>query len=301
MSTDTSADHYQESLRLLLELHELTTQGQDESPPADAIREEMEQHWYPLSPLEQQRITGLSADLYSIGVDRTEPVNDPPEELSIHISSLTSHEKWDDLLIALREDEDILPPDNVALYRGISWGYLNYPKVALIFFEEAARLDPANPNKVLPYTLELIHADDYDTAMQVVDAALMIQPNLAEMLCFKGWILLHLSAQLSGQLNKDQLHQVLKLEHNALELMIENPPELEYMPQLAQRTIGMCYHLLGQKFLARKAYKEALAMDEEDEIARDLLKMLDGKEPMQKVAAYVSENAAKMIPMRFAA
>src|SRR5450631_2468452 len=55
-----------ESSRLLRELHALFVQGKDESEEADAIREQMEEPWYAMTPQEQERMRGLSADLYTV-------------------------------------------------------------------------------------------------------------------------------------------------------------------------------------------------------------------------------------------
>jgi hypothetical protein len=54
-----------ESARLLRELHALFAQGKEESEEADAIREQMEEPWYAMTPQEQERMRGLSADLYA--------------------------------------------------------------------------------------------------------------------------------------------------------------------------------------------------------------------------------------------
>src|ERR1700677_1576950 len=62
---------YVQSIRGLLRLHRLAETGNDESPEADAIRDNLERPWHELSEIEKQRIAGLSEDLYSI----SEPVS----------------------------------------------------------------------------------------------------------------------------------------------------------------------------------------------------------------------------------
>jgi hypothetical protein len=55
-----------ESARLLRELHLLFLQGKDQSKEADAIRDDMETPWYAMTPADQERIGGLSEDLYAL-------------------------------------------------------------------------------------------------------------------------------------------------------------------------------------------------------------------------------------------
>ena len=68
---------YLQSLRGLHRLHALSVAGQSQSPEADALRDSLEGPWYALSETEQQRLNGLSEDLYSL--------SDPPQRRSNRI------------------------------------------------------------------------------------------------------------------------------------------------------------------------------------------------------------------------
>ena len=70
---------YVQSIQGLLRLHELTLKGEDDSPEAEAVRDSLDRPWSDLLEVEQKRITGLSADLYSISKPPGEPIPPNPE------------------------------------------------------------------------------------------------------------------------------------------------------------------------------------------------------------------------------
>jgi hypothetical protein len=74
-------DSFDRSVGQLLELHRVTIAGGEESVEADAIRESMDVDWWDLSPKERDLVRGLSADLFTIGVDRPVPDRDPNEDV----------------------------------------------------------------------------------------------------------------------------------------------------------------------------------------------------------------------------
>ena len=67
----SSSVAYQESIRLLLLLQQLTLLGQEESQEADRIRDSMEQPWNSMSDEERRRVRELSAEL--MFVDNGQP------------------------------------------------------------------------------------------------------------------------------------------------------------------------------------------------------------------------------------
>ena len=70
---------YQEVVRGLLRMHKYTVDGEDENEAADVLRESMGEPWERLTPVERQRIAGLSKDLYTVS-DR--PPAQPPEPMN---------------------------------------------------------------------------------------------------------------------------------------------------------------------------------------------------------------------------
>jgi hypothetical protein len=55
-----------ESARLLRQLHALFVQGIVEGDDAESIRDCMDAPWYAMTPQEQERVGGLSEDLYAL-------------------------------------------------------------------------------------------------------------------------------------------------------------------------------------------------------------------------------------------
>jgi hypothetical protein len=65
-ANSTSSQAALESARLLRELHAIFCRGEEESKEADLIRDDMERPWYAMTPSEQERMGGLSQDLYAL-------------------------------------------------------------------------------------------------------------------------------------------------------------------------------------------------------------------------------------------
>ncbi len=63
---------FQQSVHLTLQLHALRVAGKDESPEADALREESDSHWLAMTPVERDLIRSLAASLAG-----NEPQNPP--------------------------------------------------------------------------------------------------------------------------------------------------------------------------------------------------------------------------------
>jgi hypothetical protein len=132
------------SALLLLELHALMMAGQGDEATADTVRDAMESPWYAMTPLEQERIDGLSIDLYALD-----------EGLKSVVMSLEERAEWerqagqafqagdcDHLLDLLRHPPAGIPPAEVYAQQGWCWDRLGVPEVAAAFLQRAALLDP---------------------------------------------------------------------------------------------------------------------------------------------------------------
>lgn len=133
-----------ESVRLLLELHELFARDLDESPEADAVRDAMDRPWYDMTDDEQGRIRQLSADLYTIG-DRSVETR-PDDELWTALGRAHAARGWTTVLVLLQEHPGFAPPAERARLRGQAWAALGVPEAAVLFLEDAVRAtSPAAP------------------------------------------------------------------------------------------------------------------------------------------------------------
>lgn len=134
--------HFTSYIRLLVQLHQLIAEGKGESDDADRVRDQMDVHWYQLNGEELALADGLSADLYTLGVDRSSPASKPSDASWNAFSQAAERQDWCKALEILRASEIHLPPALVAYIRGACWAYLEQFDVAIVFFRERERLQP---------------------------------------------------------------------------------------------------------------------------------------------------------------
>jgi hypothetical protein len=139
--------HYQESVRLLRELHLLMAEGKSETDEADQVRDLMDDHWYQMSPEEIRRVEGLSADLDTL----TDPPP-PPRQLTRQendefnqlFDTAAQNDAWDRVLELLRDRPHPYPPEQIAFLRARCWENLGDLETARLFLEKAVALSPDN-------------------------------------------------------------------------------------------------------------------------------------------------------------
>jgi hypothetical protein len=146
---DTPARTYGQ---LLLRLHDLIAKGQGDEPEADAVRDEMDGPWHALTEAEQERLGGLSEDLYALAERNPRSVSMSPQERQTWGNDFRAAFEagdWDRALVLLRRPPDDVPPDHVAFFQADCWEHLGCPEVALRFMRAATRLDVARAVSVL--------------------------------------------------------------------------------------------------------------------------------------------------------
>ncbi len=163
--TASPAAVYAQALR---QLHELTIQGKDESPEADAIRDAMDGPWYALTAAEQDRLRGLSADLYALAeqrVDRKEMTAGEKRRWGQTLRAVFLRGDADQMLMLLRHPPMDEPP--LAAVRSLqarAWERLGDLDTALLFMRVAERLDPGHAVLVLTLLKSLGRATEGATA-----------------------------------------------------------------------------------------------------------------------------------------
>jgi len=146
--TETTQDKlsYQKVLDGLLRMHELSAAGEQETEEIKQLREAIDEPYSALSAEEREIIEGLSTDLFDVENITSEPVLDhiPPVDPVIAAAIQAQYSgKYDEALNLLRESK-AKPASRIAFFRGRIWSEKREPKVALLFFNHAAKLDPEN-------------------------------------------------------------------------------------------------------------------------------------------------------------
>jgi hypothetical protein len=138
--------YYVEYERLLRELHRLIAEGRGDTEEADLIRDDMDVPERKLSREEQDRLDGLSADLYMLQEDEVfEPV-DPDERttqrLGVELKSAWDRGDWETVLKLLRKGPAFLSQDRIAYMRAKAYEELGHLETSRLFREYAARINP---------------------------------------------------------------------------------------------------------------------------------------------------------------
>lgn len=129
--------------RLLIELHDLIAEGKGNDDEAEVVRDQMDAPWYKLSPEEDDRMSGLSADLYMLQGDEIhETYEGTQEELVNALGEALSRNDYETVLLLLRKGTPFLRTAQVASLRGRCYAMLGHLDAALLFMRYAAKIEP---------------------------------------------------------------------------------------------------------------------------------------------------------------
>jgi tetratricopeptide (TPR) repeat protein len=165
----------QEVLRGLLRLHRYTVEGKDQTQEYHETCAAMESFWGKLTPAENERLSGLSQDLYSVS---DPPPGQPQEPMNAEAQAGLSEAyearergDWDRSLDLLRRWNAVVPRPLLFYLRARIWEDAGDKAVAAIFFDHAWRLDPSNENMRAGY-LNCLKWTDYAEASKIADEIL---------------------------------------------------------------------------------------------------------------------------------
>jgi hypothetical protein len=139
---------YSQYLCGIRDIHALIAVGRDDSPEADAIRDGMDHPWYDLSEAEQQRLKGLSADLYSISdpIPEDQPTNVQGKQSLTEADKARQAGDWDRALEILRAASRDIDPGELSSLRARIWREAGDETTAALFHEHAARIEATRPD-----------------------------------------------------------------------------------------------------------------------------------------------------------
>jgi len=136
---------YREYEALLINLDRLMAEGRDETEEGESLRDRLESLHWKLTKVEQDRLRGLSADLFMLQNDEiAEPLE--PGWTSADLEDQT-REAWEQqgmerLLTLLRKRPTFLSEEAIASLRSYAYEKLGHLQPALLFKRHAAQLNP---------------------------------------------------------------------------------------------------------------------------------------------------------------
>jgi hypothetical protein len=153
----------------LVQLDRMMAEGQGDSPEADALRDQMEQSWYRMTPKELDIARQISADLYTLHDDS---LVRHPRDFNIYSPTLAAELATSigsgDYLSALRLMQDRpkeISTERAALFRAILYRALGLPEIGLIFFQQVAPPVDESESTSLPLLGFLWQHVNIDTAV----------------------------------------------------------------------------------------------------------------------------------------
>jgi tetratricopeptide (TPR) repeat protein len=261
---------YVQYIQALRRLHELIAADQDDTPEGDAVRDGMDGPWYELSEAEQNRINGLSEDLYSISDPPEDPrPMDPQVQRKWAEANAARHAgEWDKSLEILRRWKRHFDPALLSYLRGTVWQDAGDSATASLFFQHASSLEPGNeaytsaylhalgecnPEAALACAKEILSFDVDHPPFVVVEAARIRYKSArrmakADALPFLRELTPILERTLE-RLQSDEARESLTFEATYVNIC---------------SLLGYCYEDLGDSQAALRYYNLALAADPND-------------------------------------
>ena len=260
---------FQRCVGLLRRLHEMMSAGEGETDAADGLREQLADLWTLLGSGEQDLLQGLSVDLYTLGG------NEPPlppgvhaserslERLAPRIKSAYEHQDWTQLLALCRLHPEFVPKDRRAYLRARCWQSLGHPDLAVLFFDDASRLNPANVNYPA-FTLEaLIQSGQITVALQRASDFIAREETHPRLLFRAADVLFRWGLTLPASEAAPIFERVIGIIHRSLarERALPENELLKSVTVAAFIELALCQLRLNRPQEARQAYFAAHEID----------------------------------------
>jgi tetratricopeptide (TPR) repeat protein len=280
----------------LLRVHDLISQAKGDSEEAEAIADEMDAPWHALSQQEQERMRGLSVDLYSMAEGGPKTTDMSPEERANYGSrwkKAYAERDWDTALALLRQAPSDVPPDAVAFLQSRLWEKFGDIEVALVFMRRAADLRPEHH---LASLLNLLgRLGRREESLECARRIMTIPHSDPESVYLASATLLQATRGMDPAEAKTTQESMIPMLRRALEEALATPVHQRLVPQVDSYLfclLGFLYELLGQDNQAREVYDQGLKChpgDADISLQRGLL--LHQKDPTAALADF--ERAAR--------
>jgi tetratricopeptide (TPR) repeat protein len=280
-SAFSNEQHYRESVRGLLQLHELEVQGQGDSPEADAVRDSLEGVWSLLSEIERKRLTGLSEDLYSLSEPViTKEMNPQAQRKLVEAYESRQSRNWDKTLEILRRWGTHLDPALSAYVKGSTWMEAGDDATAVLFMKRASELDPENSRYKVIY-LHTLSRVDAVAAERLSDEILCSHKQYPNDEVVKAADIRFMSIRsLQNSHSAQKYEELLKILEPLILQMESESSESDSLYVMAIVLTAFCYDYLDKKDKALEYYNRGLAFSPNNSellTARGILRY--GREP----------------------
>ena len=267
----------------------------------------MDRPWYAMNPREQQRMRGLSIDLYALregGPKRVEMSAAEELEWRKAAKVALSGYKLGDVDAALdflrNPIPAVIPAHMILNLRAMAWDRLGDLDTALVFLKEAERLDP---KYTVSFLTLLNQAGRMEEARDYAEKIIGRDQAAAEELYFAVAVLAPTPEAASSDQAAPVLRRIISILRRASVAFDRVPPEARLFPDLDASiayTLGLCQERLGETGAALLTYSAALALHPKHAdllVARGLTRYTqDRQAAMADFVAASQANASSIWP-----
>ena len=245
----------------LKQLHQMMAEGNGDSEEADALRDEMDTTWWPLTAAECKRVSGLSADLYMLQDDEVFEPADGRTQIQIGqaIYAAIDRKKWEEALALMRKP-NIIPKDQIAAFRAKAYDELGHYDTALLFLNYRIE-HSAERGASIFIKFVLASRSGYNAVVVPIARKLLAQTSLTTFQRATVAYMLARAAQYLPELQARSIYieVISKLEQVLLD-KTSYPADNETL-SIIHLFIGYCYFMSGDIEHTRLAYEDAQKLD----------------------------------------
>lgn len=261
----TPSPSYAAIVRGLLRMHRLAEAGRFESEEADAVRDAMDEPWYGLSASERVRVEGLSADLNALtdlpSERAAEPMNPQAEGKLIEALEARQRGEWDRALGLLRRWDTHVSGASAAYLRGTIWLGAGDPAVAAVFFDRAARLDPANGNYQAALLRALKAADPREASRRAEQVLADSERRSPAAVAVALEVVLPTTSHLQEPEAAATCRRLAPLLERTLARLQEAEDTSPALVGMVVNLLALCHEQLGDSRRAYDCYSRAIQLD----------------------------------------
>lgn len=273
--------------RHLRDLHGLIASGRGESEEADALRDAMASDHRLLSAEEENRLNGLSEDLYSLteSDDAAPPSSAPDPAAAVEFQRARQRHDWPSALLFLRRLGRGFPASDLAFQQFQAYAQLGHMETAFRFLERSADLDPTDFRKQHLFLEFSGKAGRGAEALARADQLLRDRATPTPLVIASAHLrfdTLRNSPDATALPVVRELAGTLERAMSAPEALADTPISVRI---IGHTTLGFCLEKLGDLKGAMEAFDQALQLDPESDALRVARGLVLARHDMDRAAA----------------